>query len=66
MVKSATKPLRDLELRGQSLRTTVKAASKAAKRSSQWLCLKRNDPSWASKYCSRRNAVSQPRPDSGN
>ncbi|KAL6460670.1 hypothetical protein MHYP_G00306360 [Metynnis hypsauchen] len=45
--KSATKLLRDMGIRGQSLRTAIKAASEAAERSSQWLWLKRNDPSWA-------------------
>ncbi|KAL6458201.1 hypothetical protein MHYP_G00334310 [Metynnis hypsauchen] len=48
--KSATKLLRDMGIRGQSLRTAIKAASEAAERSSQWLWLKRNDPSWAPRF----------------
>lgn len=46
---STTKLLRDLGIKGQNQRTAVKAASEAAERSSQWLWLKRNDPSWAPK-----------------
>ena len=46
---STTKLLRDLGVKGQSQRTAVKAASEAAERSSQWLWMKRKDPSWAPK-----------------
>ena len=46
---SVTKLLRDLGVRGQNQRAAIKAASEAAQRSSQWLWLKRNDPSWAPK-----------------
>lgn len=46
---STTKLLRDLGVKGKNLRAAVKAASEAAERSSQWLWVKRSDPSWAAK-----------------
>lgn len=46
---STTKLLRDLGVKGKNQRAAIKAASEAAERSSQWLWLKRNDPSWAPK-----------------
>lgn len=44
---STTKLLRDMGVRGQCLRAAIKTASEAAEKSSRWLWLKRNSPSWA-------------------
>lgn len=47
MGTSNIKLLKELGVRGHSQRTAIKATSEAPERSSQWLWLKRNDPSWA-------------------
>lgn len=46
---STTRLLRDLGIKGQSQRSAIKAVSEAAEGSSQWLWMKRKDPSWAPK-----------------
>ncbi|KAK0145336.1 hypothetical protein N1851_015756 [Merluccius polli] len=46
---STTKLLRDLGVKGQSLRLAIRAVSEAAEGSSQWLWMKRADPSWGPK-----------------
>ncbi|XP_078458809.1 uncharacterized protein LOC144723905 [Lampetra planeri] len=46
---STTRLLRDLGIKGQSQRSAIRAVSEAAEGSSQWLWMKRKDPSWAPK-----------------
>ena len=38
---------KDLGIHGQALRQTIRSVSEAAKRSSQWIWIKRKDPCWA-------------------
>ncbi|KAL7387592.1 hypothetical protein ABVT39_025839 [Epinephelus coioides] len=47
MAASTIRRLRDLGIKGQSLRQAIKAVSEAAERSSQWLWMKRQDSCWA-------------------
>jgi hypothetical protein len=46
---STTRLLKDLGIKGQSQRSAIRAVSEAAEGSSQWLWMKRKDPSWAPK-----------------
>lgn len=48
VASSTTRLLKDVGVRGQSLRHAIKALAEAAEGSSQWLWLKRQDTCWAS------------------
>ena len=49
---STVRLMRDLGISGQALRQAIKETSRVAEWSSQWLWLKRKDPSWSPKQVS--------------
>ncbi|XP_077060725.1 cadherin-like protein 26 [Siphateles boraxobius] len=54
---STTRLLKDLGIKGQSQRSAIRAVSEAAEGSSQWLWMKRINPSWAPNYNNFHNII---------
>ena len=51
---------KDLGIHGQALRQTIRSVSDAAKRSSQWIWIKRKDPCWAHRTATWHAHLSPP------